>query len=260
MSIIFKPVLFFTSFIVTYFFGLFFWGKKNEEPDISWEKGRDDIFKKGIPYWNKLLKDLNVLKKNMLALEVGSGNGQWLIAMAEQSSEVYGVEPWKPIRDFSIDMVKKHSLEDKIQILNGSAEKLAFSKDKFDFLLCTGVFMFTNQNRAISEFTRVLKKGGKMVITVNGLGYFIMYVINGMRFKSFTKTKYGIKGIFNSLFKWIFKKEIGVTAVSAMEMKKKITLNNLKTTEIKLNWGPSDHCPIEVLGFPLNYVYVIEKK
>ena len=80
--------------------------------------------------------------------------------------------------DMSSDILQQ--LERKIEILNGIAENLPVEDVSVDLVLCSGVFMFTQQELALKEIARVLKPDGKVCFTVNGLGYFIMYILNNI--------------------------------------------------------------------------------
>lgn len=247
--------------IVTYPF-VTFWrfksGKKSR--DTSWEFGRKLIFDLGISYWKDMLLDFRLDIKDREVLEVGSGNGQWLIALdALESRKVVGVEPNDNIREYSLERMEEYSKIGRIKVDNASAESLPYPDASFDCVLCMGVFMFTRQQKALEEFHRVLRPGGQLVLTVNGLGYFIMKAKDGILFSKVKEIRYGLSGIINTLLKWATGFQAGTSAVNVSEMR-----NILKEREFQLQrvWlhNSIDLYPLEHCGFPTNYAFRAVKK
>ena len=255
----FKLLFTLLIYVVTYLGWLIIGRKKSKENDVSWETGRQRIFDFGIDYWENKLQELNLKKDGIDVLEVGSGNGQWLIAFSRFANRVEGVEPGYEIIEYSREKLKEYGVDKKVNVTQSFAEELPFEDKSFDLLFCSGVFMFTNQEKALKEFSRVLRDNGTVVITVNGLGYFMMYLIDGMKYKSVDKTRYGILGILNTFIKWAFKKQIGTCAVSYNEMNKKFNQENFNVVDTRL-WLPMDFYSLEHAGFTTNYAFTARKK
>jgi ubiquinone/menaquinone biosynthesis C-methylase UbiE len=228
--------------------------------EISWESGRQRIYQLGIGYWRKQIELLGIEAPDGRVLDVGSGNGQWLLAYAQDSAEVIGVEPDERIREFSIKKIAEWAERARvIKVVASQAENLPFRDNYFDQVLCAGVFMFTNQDEALKEMSRVLKPGGKMCLTVNGLGYFLMYILNGFRYKSVSKMNYGLRGVTATLLKWCFRKKINQPkAVNPIEMKEWLRKYGLSLHSARIylqqNLYPKKH-----LGFPTNYAFLATK-
>ncbi len=223
--------------------------------DTSWEYGRELIYAQGISYWKELLLDFRLSLEGKSVLEVGSGNGQWLIACDELGADkVVGVEPNDAVREYSLDRLKEYGKADRIAVHNASAELLPFEDESFDCLLCMGVFMFTQQKKALQEFSRVLRPGGQLLFTVNGLGYFLMNIKRGVLFSQFNEVRYGLVGFFYTLLKWIFGFQYSTTAVNVAEMKKMLETYgfNLERVWLHLNL---EFYPMEHFGFPTNYAF-----
>jgi len=90
-------------------------------------------------------------------LDAGAGDAPYLFLI-------------KPIvkKYFSIDKnsSNRHSTHE------GDIYRLPFKNNSFDTILCTQVFEhLDNPQRAISELSRVLKKGGKLIVSVPHLSY-----------------------------------------------------------------------------------------
>ena len=220
----------------------------------SWETGRKEIYDHGIEYWENKLDKLNLIQKGIDVLEVGSGNGQWLIAFSKFANHVEGIEPDKEILEYSIQKFKEYDVEQKIKVTQAFSDKLPQDDKSFDLIFCAGVFMFTKQKETLNEFCRVLKDDGKVTLVVNGVGYYIMRLIEGMSYLSLKKTKLGLGVIFNTIFKWVFKKEIGTSAVSYNEMKKITEMSGLNIVNAQI-W--LDH--FEHFGFVTSYAFTIKK-
>lgn len=87
--------------------------------------------------------------------------------------------------------LKKYKGKFKLHV--GSLEKLPFKKDFFDFVLCQGVIHhMDNDKKGFKEIHRVLKKGGKTHIVVQGDGGLIpkiMYQVIIPQYKKDPKVK-----------------------------------------------------------------------
>ena len=238
------------------------WPKpRTPEPDTSWETAREQIYNLGIKYWRDKLENLDMITPNGVVLEVGSGNGQWLLAFAEDSSRVIGIEPADKIREYSLSKINEYkNFSNRIEVLSAKAESIPLSDASVDAVLCAGVFMFTQQEQALSEMARVLKPGGRLCLTANGLGYFFMYVLNGLRYKSINKMKYGLLGITATLLKWSRGTELPIPkAVSENEMVHRLSRHGLKLLRSQL-WIAQDLYPKKHFGQPTNFAFLALKE
>jgi len=108
--------------------------------------------------FNELLEGHSL--KGAKVLEIGCGLGYFSERAYKLGAKVTGVDVGKNLLKISKKRVPKG-----IFIL-GSASQLPFSKESFDFVLCTEVIEHVeNQRKAIEEMFRVIKKGGMLVIT-----------------------------------------------------------------------------------------------
>jgi ubiquinone/menaquinone biosynthesis C-methylase UbiE len=104
-------------------------------------------------------KEMEKLNKNKSFLEVGCAQGYYLAKALEKTNNVFGIDITK---DF-IELAKKTGANAKI----ASGEKLPCKKEKFDFGLCTETLEhIPNWKKAVKEIKRVLKKNGKVIITI----------------------------------------------------------------------------------------------
>ena len=130
-----------------------------------------EVWEKIALKWNEyrkwpaqIVKELaNIWKKGKI-LDIGCGNGRNLKPFVEKGFNCYGI-------DFSEKMItiaKKEVKKSKFKVAN--SEKLPFKANSFDYCL----FLRTlptikskeNRLKAIKELRRVLKKNGKVLISV----------------------------------------------------------------------------------------------
>ncbi len=229
--------------------------RQNPVRDTSWEYGRSAMYKKGMVFWENRLQGFGIPIKGSDILEVGSGNGQWLIAASRLgAASVQGVEPNSAIREYSQERLKEFGVFESVKVHSASAESLPFPSNSFDVVLCLGVFMFTRQNQTLGEFCRVLRPNGQLLLTVNGLGYFIMKIKEGISTGRLRRIRYGLGGIFATLLKWTTGHQIGITAVNIAEIKKELTNHAFVLEKVEL-FLTKDIYPLEHLGFATNYKF-----
>eukprot|EP01080_Neovahlkampfia_damariscottae_P012331 gene12331-6005_t len=109
------------------------------------------------------------IKENMNVLDAGCGTGAITLELLKTFGEKINITSV----DFSEDMVK--TLEKKIptenssvQVLQSSLDDLNILKDNtFDVIFCNMVMFFVpDKQKAFSELKRVVKKGGKVLVSV----------------------------------------------------------------------------------------------
>ncbi len=106
-----------------------------------------------------IAEELNKLKKTDSFLEVGCAQGHYLKKAILKTKKCFGV-------DVSKDFVER-AKKTKATCFVSSAEKLPFKKEMFDVVLCTEVLEHVKDwKKAVMEIKRVLRKGGKAIITI----------------------------------------------------------------------------------------------
>src|SRR3989338_9931783 len=119
-------------------------------------------------YDDKMLDQLGVpTNMNLNLLDIACGNG-FLLHAAEKRTKTFGM-------DISENAVKNAKLRAKKTLFScGSAEKLPFPDDFFDFVTCLGSMEhFINVDTALTEIKRVLVDGGKANIHVPNSLYLV---------------------------------------------------------------------------------------
>ena len=113
-------------------------------------------------YIQKKAVDNIKLDNNIKILDIGCGTGDSLFYVSKLSnSKLFGV-------DISRNMLKiaKKKLWNKAILKLGDVENLPYINNTFDYVLNTEAFHhFPNPNLALKEIHRVLRKGGKLILT-----------------------------------------------------------------------------------------------
>jgi len=110
--------------------------------------------------WNVSVEDLLMLiapRKSDRVLDVGGGTGLLASALQPLVKEIV-------VLDASEGMVRE-AKKKRVKAIRGWAEDLPFPSKTFDVVTCTDAFHhFHDQNAAVREIKRVLKRGGRLVM------------------------------------------------------------------------------------------------
>ena len=113
---------------------------------------------------------LKSARKKGISLDAGCGNGRNLIGIAKGSEFAYGIDASKEMIRLAEKKIKENKLEKTANLIRADVQKLPFENEFFDNVFCLAVLhhLETEKKRekAVSEFGRVLKKGGILLISV----------------------------------------------------------------------------------------------
>ena len=116
--------------------------------------------------YQKAILENKEIFKDKIVLDIGSGTGILSFFAAQAGAKhVYGIE-FADIADFSIDIIKKNKMEDKITIIKSKVEEAELPVDKVDIILSEwmGYFLLYESMLDCVLFARDkwLKKDGYM--------------------------------------------------------------------------------------------------
>lgn len=99
-------------------------------------------------------------------LDIATGTSDLaLAALKLKPTEIVGLDISKEMLKVAQVKVDKRGLSSTIKLLHGDSENIPFPDNSFDAItVAFGVRNFENLNRGLSEMSRVLKPGGKVVI------------------------------------------------------------------------------------------------
>ena len=139
-------------------------GNDAEFFDRVWNQG--DVSK-----YAERLKNIGFVGQQKV-LDAGFGMGQWMYCLSQLNQAVEGIE-FSPVRCESVQTIFDGLGVTNAGVRQGSIEHLPYEDDCFDSVFCYGVIFITDFKRSLSEFYRVLKPGGKLYVTGNGLGWYL---------------------------------------------------------------------------------------
>lgn len=117
-------------------------------------------------------------------LDVGCGSGEFTIMLKNYAENVVGI-------DYSEDMInqaKSNNNANNVNFQFGDCNDINFENNNFDRIFALGLIDYVeNIEKVIIELKRVLKKGGKLIVTIpkNPTIFFIFRFFNGLRYRLF---------------------------------------------------------------------------
>jgi len=110
------------------------------------------------------LKTENILKDDSVIADIGSGTGISSELFLQNGNTVYGVEPNNAMRSAAERLL---SVNSNFSGINGTAENTTLENNSIDIVLAGQAFHWFDKDRAKSEFRRILKPGGRIILMWN---------------------------------------------------------------------------------------------
>ena len=107
------------------------------------------------------------IEPDYVILDVGYGGGKTVSRLAQKAplGKVFGIDYSGDMVEYSKKVNKKLIAEDRVEIVEGSVEKMVFSDDFFDFVTAIETYYFwPSFSDAVQEIRRVLKHGGQFLM------------------------------------------------------------------------------------------------
>lgn len=104
------------------------------------------------------------IKKGEKILDMGCSFGRLYPALAEYTNRISGVEP----DPYAVEKAKLNPYE---EVYIGTAEKTGFGSSCFDHIFCWAVFDVVDHAKGFKEANRILKKGGRFLVTGKNNNY-----------------------------------------------------------------------------------------
>jgi ubiquinone/menaquinone biosynthesis C-methylase UbiE len=105
-------------------------------------------------------------RKAALVLDAAGGTGKWSIPMAMKGPRVILLDASTGMLEVARRKILDQNLSEKIEVRNGSVEKLEFKDETFDLVFCEHALGFFNDARkALTELVRVLKRGSTIIVS-----------------------------------------------------------------------------------------------
>ena len=105
------------------------------------------------------------IKRDDRVLDLGCSFGRMNEALAVYSDKIFGIDP-DPYA------IEKANLQPYREVCQGTAEHTEFDKEFFDVVFCWAVFDVVDHKKGFTEINRILKNGGKLLLTGKNDNYF----------------------------------------------------------------------------------------
>jgi SAM-dependent methyltransferase len=112
------------------------------------------------------LTKVKIASKDVI-LDVGCGGGRTVSRLARLAPQgkIFGTDVSPEMVKYSKEMNKELIAQNRVQIVEGSVDKIGFPDDYFDLVTAVETYFFwPNFGNAINEIKRVLKSGGNLLL------------------------------------------------------------------------------------------------
>jgi len=136
---------------------------------------------RGLSFYRHRLEQLGLDERGGLFLDAGCGVGQWMDAISSFGKEVVGVD----VRASRLEIASIF-LHRNTNLIRASMDALPFRDNAFDTIVCYGVIMFADVEKAPRELGRVSKTGGLLYVCWNAIGWSLHLLFScrhGLRIK-----------------------------------------------------------------------------
>ncbi len=130
--------------------------------DRQWKSSHEDMF--SLAFTEAIAKSYSFLGnvENQKLLEVGCGSGEQAADFAAQGAIVTVID----ISAESLKAAQESAKQKKVELtaVKMNAEQLEFPAESFDLVYINSTLMHVDQQKVLQECSRVLVKGGKLVV------------------------------------------------------------------------------------------------
>ncbi len=116
-------------------------------------------YTRGLPHYVDMVRKIGLTGRGNV-IDVGSGAGHWVIALALDNDKVHGVEIREEYVEISRRIASLLGLDNQVTFSVGRGEDAPFSDADFDAACCHGVLMFTDHEAVVRNVGRWLSDGG----------------------------------------------------------------------------------------------------
>ena len=108
--------------------------------------------------------------KGKKVLDIGFGNGNNLVLLSSLQMKTYGIEVTEEICEIVKNKLKKIGHE--VNLKSGTNQNIPFPNEFFDYIVSWNVIHYEKSEndiqKALKEYSRVLKQGGRFLISTTG--------------------------------------------------------------------------------------------
>ena len=124
---------------------------------------QDELASFRVEKWTELIKSQVDFREGMKCLDTGCGPGFFSIILSQAGFEVTAIDGAEKMREAASENFRKKGVN--VELLDMDAHEMTFADDTFDLIVSRNVtHAFRDHPRAYSEWRRVLKPGGVLLI------------------------------------------------------------------------------------------------
>ncbi|MCL5407575.1 MAG: class I SAM-dependent methyltransferase [Patescibacteria group bacterium] len=132
-------------------------------------------------YYERRIQKIGFVGKDTKVLDAACGAGVWAIAASYLNQEVMGIDSTERYLAVAKDINTKFKRKN-LKLSLGKLEKLPYSNEYFDYIICYDAWMYTNRLESLKEMDRVLKSSGKIYLgSIAGLGWYLAMLVQGFK-------------------------------------------------------------------------------
>lgn len=159
--------------------------KTLERPDIhrQWKNSyRTEENEKFYEYAFDYIVSCLSPRKDSIFLDAGCGTCNHSIRLARRGFSVVAADFSESALKMAELNLQSFNMQDKIKLKRENLLSLSFADETFDYILCWGVLMhIPDIEKAISELSRVLKKGGVLIISEGNMSSLQSIVLRNLK-------------------------------------------------------------------------------
>lgn len=200
------------------------------------------------------------LRKSDTVLDLGAGDGRWSGALTALFANVVAVEPDSDARERAQRRFRDDGESPRrVVLLASSAENFSVADGSVDAVFCHHVFQYLNQQVALDEIARVLKPGGRVFLTSNGPGYFLLQVALGVKHNNPGRVEYGLKCLAGTVLSDMTGRRLIRQRYSSIRRTSRmIRVAGLRVLRAA-PWEGYDLLPLNVMGANTHFAVLAEK-
>jgi ubiquinone/menaquinone biosynthesis C-methylase UbiE len=115
----------------------------------------------------KYLEPCIPLSPNASVLDAGGGTGRWTVKVAQKGCKVILMDISEKMLKVAAEKIRRDNLQDRVVIKKGNIGATGFADESFDLIICEhALFLFKKPDTLLRELVRVLKRNGRLFISV----------------------------------------------------------------------------------------------
>lgn len=137
--------------------------------------------------WSQIREAFAQIKGGKI-LDAGGGTGKWSILLAKEGFRVTLIDISEKMIQSAREKAERLKIADRMIFKKGDLKNLEFEDESFDAVLCEGEVLscidHNLKDQVVGELTRVLKKGGKLMLSAGNRYFFSLYFMRDSLEKS----------------------------------------------------------------------------